>query len=247
MAYRIEKNDQFNSHEIYFDGKPSEEVRSSLKALKMRWNHKKVCWYGFATEREIINALNGAGEAVRTEGYLGGGAYYGSKSNKYLHGAELSKAIREDLKAAKLPIKATVKVKTFSGGQEITVTAKMPESYYKTPEEYAAEKMEGLSMPTWLYTPEGQKHCDIINGMQWEQYEETMKYHYMEEYRLHVARVSNYGSGASCELLNEVGNEIISKISAIVLAFNFDESNGMVDYFHTNFYHTIDIVKVTEA
>lgn len=34
MTYEIRKNHQFNSAEIYFDGKPSEEVRNALKALK---------------------------------------------------------------------------------------------------------------------------------------------------------------------------------------------------------------------
>lgn len=41
MTYEIRKNHQFNSAEIYFDGKPSEEVRNALKALKFRWHSVK--------------------------------------------------------------------------------------------------------------------------------------------------------------------------------------------------------------
>lgn len=41
MTYEIRKNHQFNSAEIYFDGKLSEEVRNALKALKFRWHSVK--------------------------------------------------------------------------------------------------------------------------------------------------------------------------------------------------------------
>lgn len=104
MNYEIRENAQFNSKEIYFTGKPSEEVRNALKALKFRWHGIKKCWYGFADERTIIDAIldTNSEEAatVTTEGYLGGGAVYGSKSRLGLHGQELKKAIAADIKKA---------------------------------------------------------------------------------------------------------------------------------------------------
>lgn len=57
--YEIKINEQFNSKEIYFDGKPDETVRSALKALRFRWHNKKGCWYGFAEEAEIMAAIEG--------------------------------------------------------------------------------------------------------------------------------------------------------------------------------------------
>lgn len=39
-SYRIEKNTQYNSNEIYFDSKPAAEVLTALRGLKMRWNPK---------------------------------------------------------------------------------------------------------------------------------------------------------------------------------------------------------------
>lgn len=33
MTYEIKTNPQYNSREIYFDGKPAEAVRDALKAL----------------------------------------------------------------------------------------------------------------------------------------------------------------------------------------------------------------------
>ena len=105
MTYEIRKNPQFDSSEIYFDGKPSEDIRNALKALRFRWNKVKRCWYGYAAEHEIVNAIlatstEEAPATIYTDGYLGGGAVYGSKSNLHLYGSELAKAIRADIKKA---------------------------------------------------------------------------------------------------------------------------------------------------
>ena len=106
-TYEIRENAQYNSREVYFDGKPSEATRTALKGLKMRWHSIKKCWYGYAHESDLINAIQsaeqqdgGEGATVYTDGYLGGGAYYGSKSYKHLYGKDLTAAIRADIKAA---------------------------------------------------------------------------------------------------------------------------------------------------
>lgn len=57
--YEIRENKQFNSLEIYFTGKPEEATRENLKALKFRWNGKKLCWYGFAEMDEVKKACEG--------------------------------------------------------------------------------------------------------------------------------------------------------------------------------------------
>lgn len=58
MTYAINHNTQFNSIEISFDSKPTEQVREALKALKFRWHNVKKVWYGFADEETIKKALN---------------------------------------------------------------------------------------------------------------------------------------------------------------------------------------------
>lgn len=35
-----------NEIELYFDGKPSEEIRTQMKALRIWWNPNKMCWHG---------------------------------------------------------------------------------------------------------------------------------------------------------------------------------------------------------
>lgn len=58
MNYTITKNDQFNSLEIKFEGKPSEAIRNELKALRFRWHQVKQVWYGFAKENALKAILN---------------------------------------------------------------------------------------------------------------------------------------------------------------------------------------------
>lgn len=52
----IAKNESYNSYELTFDGKPSEEVREMMKANGYRWNGKRGIWYGY---KDISALLNG--------------------------------------------------------------------------------------------------------------------------------------------------------------------------------------------
>lgn len=60
MEYTIKPNAEFNSLEIYFQGKPSEAVREALKALKFRWHGLKKCWYGKADKSAVLEAVANA-------------------------------------------------------------------------------------------------------------------------------------------------------------------------------------------
>lgn len=59
--YSIAVNPQFNSIEISFSEKPSEQIREALKALKFRWHGVKRVWYGYSTEAEAREAIEGKG------------------------------------------------------------------------------------------------------------------------------------------------------------------------------------------
>lgn len=59
MNYTITANPAFNSLEITFDGKPAQEVRDALKALKFRWHAEKKCWYGYSDENTVRAAIDG--------------------------------------------------------------------------------------------------------------------------------------------------------------------------------------------
>lgn len=63
--YTITKNEQFNSIEISFDGKPSEAIREALKAMRFRWHGVKKVWYGYAEPDAVRVILDG--EASETK------------------------------------------------------------------------------------------------------------------------------------------------------------------------------------
>lgn len=257
--YEIRENPQFNSREVYFDGKPSRATLDALKALKMRWNHVKACWYGFAQECDLINAIitndrdgeditgeKTEGATVYTNGYLGGGAVYGSKSDKHLYGADLSKAIREDIKAAGIK-GASVRCKTYSGGQSITVTLSLPQSAYVSKEQFTVDYRISTSFCCIDYEDEDGKlqsiHVDKYYSSKTSAEEQeririaAAKYEYKREAEsendLNCFRLEK------CKVYTPETIENIKKVNSIIAAYRYDESNAMVDYFETNFYYTI--------
>lgn len=59
MTYTINRNNSYNSIEILFDNKPTEEIRNALKALRFRWHNVKKVWYGYSTEEAVKAAIEG--------------------------------------------------------------------------------------------------------------------------------------------------------------------------------------------
>lgn len=57
--YTISRNEQYNSLEVTFAAKPSEDVRNALKALKYRWHSLRHVWYGYSTEDAVRAAIEG--------------------------------------------------------------------------------------------------------------------------------------------------------------------------------------------
>lgn len=247
--YRIQKNSKYNSIEVYFDSKPADTVRLALKRLKMRWHFEKKCWYGYADENSIISAIieNAPEEqpaTVLTDGYMGGGAVYGSKSKRHLYGADLSAAIRADIKAAGIK-GVTVKCKTYSGGQSITATLRTKDEDYISEDDFvAAYQVRGQ----WVYDGTKPVHADTYYNMsadgqerlrtaaaryEYEKYKTTEQYvsiRHIEEYNFTQATIDR-----------------IKRVDDIISAYRYDESNAMVDYFNTNFYYHICVKPETVA
>ena len=254
MNYSITTNHSFNSKEIYFEGKPSEEVRNALKALKFRWHSTKKCWYGFADESTLISAILGTnGDAtedlatVTTDGYMGGGAVYGSKSRLGLYGQELKQAIAQDIK------KAGIKGVTLSmKNSSLTATVKVSSEDLVSLEEYI-KLYEIQYNQYWIeyINDEG-----IRTSIHTEKYFNLDSYEEREKIRVSAAELDYKARTEERLHLNEYyleknkqftpsAMERIKKINSIIAAYNFDESNAMVDYFHTNFYYTLVTVPTT--
>ena len=78
--YSIAVNPQFNSIEISFNEKPSEQVREALKALKFRWHGVKRVWYGYSTEEAVKAAIEGKASTEKATTAVKAAA---EKKNKY--------------------------------------------------------------------------------------------------------------------------------------------------------------------
>ena len=245
MTYTIENNAQFGSKEIYFDGKPSEDVRSALKALKFRWHSVKKCWYGYAAASEVVNAILSASSEespaeVVTDGYLGGGAVYGSKSNLGLHGSDLAKAIRADIKKAGIK---GVTIASKHGNIQATITMQKADivPYDEFLDGYQVKGSfgwvdyrddDGVRRSIDIY-----HYYDLDEELKERIRQETAEIEYRRDYTT-VNGLNHYHID-KYEGFTAQGREKIKAVLAIVSAYRYDESNTMVDYFNTNFY--IDI------
>lgn len=251
--YTITENTQYNSREITFDGKPSAAVRDALKALKMRWHSVKKCWYGYASEAAIVSAILSAQPedapaeetaTIYADGYLGGGAVYGSKSGKYLHGAELSAAIRADIKRAGIK-GVSVSCKTYTGGQSIKATIKAPANYFKTRAEFVA----GYKIPGSAAWIQADAETTIFARDYWEmdaKRQENVRlsaadYEYTRRISAEEIQINEYHIESSADFLNAEGIAVLKRVQAIICAYRYDASNSMVDYFDTNFYYDLRI------
>ena len=248
MTYEIRNNAQFNSTEIYFDGKPSEAVRDALKAHKFRWHSVKRCWYGYASEETIAAAITGTTTdeepaSVIGDGYMGGGAIYGSKSHKWLFGADLSAAVREDLKKA--GIKGTsCKIHSYAGGQTLTVTFKTTAADYIPFEQYL-ESFQ-LNCSGWItYGPGAGEyiHSDKYWELDGDERERIRRAAAAYQYTKYTTQESTPRVDWIDWLTAET-KAIVERIDAIISAYRYDCSNGMVDYFDTNFYYDIRLKPV---
>lgn len=252
-TYNITHNTQYDSYEVTFDQKPATAVLDALKALKMRWNHKKGCWYGFAEEHEIVSAIltgseNGKtitgektdGATVYTDGYMGGGAVYGAKSNRHLYGTDLAKAIRADLKTAGIK---GVTIASRHGDIQATVTTtaedvlselEFVKSYQVSPSFGWIEYTDTDGMRKSVSTADYYNLPDDLR--------ETIRLeHAYREY------ARDYSTAASLNHYHldkytgftEAGQTKLRRVLDIISAYRYDESNSMVDYFNTNFYITL--------
>lgn len=245
MTYEIRKNPQFNSSEIYFKGKPSEEIRNALKALRFRWYPAKKCWYGFAEENEIVSAIlatstEEAPADVVTDGYLGGGAVYGSKSNLHLYGTDLAKAIRADIKKAGIK---GVTIASKHGNIQATITTDAADV---VPENDFINAYHVSGSFGWVdYTDENGINKTVslpdFYGLPDELREKIRVEHARREYARDYAHMNNINHYYIDKYtgFTDKGRGKISAVLGIISAYRYDESNPMVDYFDTNFYINI--------
>ena len=249
MTYEINYNSKYNSHEIHFDGKPSEEVRNALKAMKFRWHSVNKCWYGYnQSEESIAHAITSASTeeapaSVVGDGYMGGGSYYGSKSHKYLHGADLSAAIRADIKAAGIK-GVTVKCHTYTGGQNLTATIKVTPDDYIDRDQFIDTYRVKYSQ-AWIYYGDNSEyiHVDKYFALDAAEQERIRVSAAIRDWNRNTTQEQNVSISRVDWLKAEVFQKL-KAVEAIIAAYRYDNSNSMVDYFDTNFYYDLRLKPV---
>lgn len=261
MTYTINTNTTFNSLEISFDSKPNEKVLEALKALHFRWHRQKALWYGFASDTEVIKAIQNAEQeenplatgVIYSDGYLGAIKTDGINSNKYLYGKDLSAAIREHLKQAGIK-GVTVSCKSYTGGQKLTLKIKFTPSTDLIPfDDFLAQY--AVTPRNWYYYDNGEKYAASMYGEEYWTLDDEKR----GEMRRRFAEFDYYAKISKGVSLNEYHLTAdrypeytpeffkkITQINAIVASYRYDDSNGQVDYFDTNFYYDLETVPATK-
>lgn len=264
--YRIEKNHQYNSTEIYFNGKPAEAIREALKALGCRWHGVKKCWYGRAEETAIIEAIEGkngaqaaepiskAPKTEKTEVFNLEGLE--KNSCRGLYGTDLNKAIREDLK------KRGISGVTIRGrrGSEITFTITMRPGDFRSAEECAARDcwseffrqennwgfdLNGINYSHRNENREDETHKYIRCGSAWNDNSEGSNTHILRAFWFEKLKHFDPGHhfiGREVDdvRLTEAGKKRLDAIHKIIDSYNYDNSDSMTDYFDRGFYDYYD-------
>lgn len=186
------------------------------------------------------------------EGYLGNTAWKGKKSDTFLYGSELSKAIRQDLKENGIT-GISVKCDTYSGGQSLTITIKAKPSDYVSKEEFKKRYTEGDVMRGRDVICKASDYNEKYNDFEKIQTisvnefgilpqaekEKILNYHQDIMYITNRNEKHNYISHMNDYDYKIYTNEMrqkLEKIQGIVSQYNHKDNNGMADYFDNNFY-----------
>lgn len=190
-----------------------------------------------------------------SDGYLGAIKATGNKSHEFLYGGDLSKAIKKSLQEVLYPDlkKSDVKTscKTYTGGQNVTITLKLDKrTYAPTVEEFKnniAQRVK-LHKYLWIWQNENGQDVEIFHEKLWNMTTEeqdkaaslTAEYYKKWHYDAQETTLNNYHLDDEI-MLNEKGKTLIKAANQVIKAYNHDDSNAMVDYFDTNFYYTLKI------
>ena len=187
-----------------------------------------------------------------SDGYMGATKTTGSKSQVYLGDAELSKQIRQALQQVLAPElrKSDVRVRkeSYSMGRSIYITLRLDKNKYApTREEFKQIVIENIKRQryNWIQNGDGK---DVFHEAYWGMTDEEKRK--AEQATAEQQAIWNYDGDTidinqyhidKEHMLTDDGKKIIEVANQVVRAFNYDDSNSMVDYFDTNFYYNLKV------
>lgn len=187
-----------------------------------------------------------------SDGYLGAIKTTGSKSQVYLGDAELSKQIRQALQGVLAPelSKSDVRVRkeSYSMGRTIHITLRLDKGKYApTRDEYKQSVVDNVKRRkyTWIRTGDGKDiFHEAYNNMTEDERRKveqaTAEQYAIWNYDRDTTDINHYHIDTE-DMLTEDGKEIVRVANQVIRAFNYDDSNAMVDYFDTNFYYNLKV------
>lgn len=189
---------------------------------------------------------------VASDGYMGATKTTGSKSVIYLRDAVLSKEIRQALQAVLAPelSKSDVRVRkeSYSMGRTIHITLRLDKNKYApTRDEFKQIVIENVKRHryNWIQNGDGK---DVFHDTYWSMTEDekrkaeqaTAEQQAIWNYDRDTTNINHYHIDKE-DVLNDDGKEIVRAANQVIRAFNYDDSNSMVDYFDTNFYYNLNV------
>ena len=248
---RFAINKEFNGIEITFDSKPAAETLEALKASGYRWHRAKKVWYAKQTAERLTLAQSITGEQI-TEATKASKPAEAETINldnlgqnaPHLYGAELAKAIREDLKRRGVK-GCTVRTRKVTYDTGITVTVKAGSSDIVSLEEY----MERYSFAE--FSCDAMNYHGVFDGSRWiyaATWEAMTDEERQEAYRTHAEYYlskspSFYRTGERKDY-RTITTAFYNKLCAIYKIanqWNYDNSDIMTDYFDVGYYLDVDI------
>lgn len=249
---QININKELNGIEIIFEGKPDAATLDALKANGYRWHRVKKLWYAKNTAERLALAESLAdGQQIpapvkeSTPAPVYNLENLGANKPNCYGGAELSKAIREELKRRGVK-NCTVKVSNYD---HIFITWKASADDFASLEEAANRcNIWDLFRYSRVYKDGREIYETEYNEMTDEEKTAALR----ETVSRDINRFCNVYAGTWHEPRNDrdyynelsaKGYKTLSAIIAIGNQWNYDNSDSMTDYFDVGYILDVDVVK----
>ena len=238
--YKIVKNEDKKGVELYFEEIPTKEEREELKANGYKWHIQKKCWYIKENkQKEQVEPIKtGIKENPRFN--YNQGAWEGINYSSNLSLKDIAKIIKNEIKRKYPEATFSITTEYYSGGQSLHINLMKSTKNPFNSFEKAIEEADGKGD----YYNRIYAHPEKWHGLTEKEIEESEKNKQALKRRLQngYMQINHYNIKNDYEL-SEYGKKILQDIASLADSFNFDDSDGMIDYFHTNFYMHLNIGK----
>jgi hypothetical protein len=188
------------------------------------------------------------------DGYMGATGWKGKNLDFSRDIKDIAKIIRSQFKKKFPGYKISARISRFSGGQALDVTVWMHTSDLMSKEDFIQQSMAD---PYRLASNSGMiGYVDSNGRYQWvDAYtlfnnmgEDEMYQFFADQYDADIAKYSGgdasyptiHYTSAESALIPLVNSDPLDYLRGLIDSFNYDNSNGMVDYFDVNFYDHLE-------